>query len=63
MWNIVHKHIPKQLHNEIQVDTDMIITTVPPRLLTVANSYRWKTIGAWNQLEIDIRKQHYLPKF
>ena len=52
-----------QLKKYKQLDTDMIITTVPPRLLTVANSYRWKTIGAWNQLEMDIHKQHSLPKF
>ena len=63
MWSTVHRQIPRQLFDQIQVDNQMYITTAPPRLLTVAHSYRWKTIAHWNQLEDDIRTQHSLPRF
>ena len=63
LWTTIHRNIPKQICDKIQIDNDMFITTTPPRLITVAHSYRWRTVGIWNQLDTEIRTQHSLPRF
>ena len=63
MWNVPHRQIPRQLYDEITTDNEMIISTSAPRLLMVAHSFRWKTVGLWNQMGQEIRTQLSLPKF
>ena len=63
MWTIIHRKIPIQLAERIQIDNDMILTTNAPRLMTVAHGYRWRTIALWNQLDMEIRKEAALPRF
>ena len=63
MWNTLHHNIPMQLRDSLQTDEEMIVTTSPPRLITVAHSYKWRTVGIWNQLEKDTRMLLSLPKF
>ena len=55
------ERIPRQLADKIEADEDMFIRTNPPRLQTVAQGYKWRTVVSWNNLGMETRCKHSMP--
>ena len=55
MWKIVNLNIPTAIREHIAVNEENKLTTRPPRLKTVAKSFKHRTIKSWNNLPELIR--------
>ena len=63
LWNILHKKVPIQIFEQLTLDNDFIVTTNAPRLLLTSNSFKYRSIGKWNQLDLNIRNELSFPRF
>ena len=63
MHKIVHLGTPANLRNEITILQDKKIKTIPGRLKIVRDSYRWRTVRAWNDLPSHLTDITKLPLF
>ena len=63
IWKTIMNQIPQYMTSKIQTDTEMKISTSPPRLLGTSLSYRWSTISKWNLLPESLRRQVQMKKF
>ena len=50
LYKIVHLGTPVNLRRMLTVENDLKLTTTPGRLKIVRDSFRWRTICAWNEL-------------
>ena len=63
LWSVIHRKIPIEITEQLNIDNEGIITTIAPRLILTSKSFKYRAIGSWNQLESNIRLEKSLPKF
>ena len=63
LWNILHRKIPHEISEQLTFDNELLITTKPPRLMLTSSSFKFRSIGQWNQLDVRVRQEQTLPRF
>ena len=63
LWKTIRLNSPRYLARKLDIDMEQLITTTNPRLNLTNNSFRWKTVAAWNGLPEDLRMEDHLPRF
>ena len=51
------------MKEKIDIDTEDMTSTTPPRLQFTSQGFRWRAVELWNQLPHDLRGQHRILPF
>ena len=62
-WKAVHLHRPEFLWKTIQEETELVFSTVSPRLQITDQSFRCKTTRYWNSLPLTLRQMTDIKHF
>ena len=62
-WKVVHHNTPQHLHNKINQDQDLKMTTMNPRLQNTELALRWRICNSWNELETQTRQINTLARY
>ena len=63
IYKTVRWNTPALIRDRMDINEDLLILTGAPRLLLTANSYRYKAVGYWNSLPLDMRQETKIGRF